>query len=114
MTLWPCALRSLRRALHVHLGAARLRVVAVAPRQDEDAQRAAAVPDRLDAHPCPFHGSWQGSPTGSVMVLGWAAEHDRTCPLAPCEICSGPTGPWHLRYGGRVDRCRVCGHVGAP
>ena len=32
-------------------------------------------------------------------------------PLGPCEICSGPTATWHLRHGGRVDRCRVCGHV---
>lgn len=32
-------------------------------------------------------------------------------PFGPCEICSGTTVPWHLKHGGHVDRCRVCGHV---
>ena len=32
-------------------------------------------------------------------------------PALACEICAGPTAPWHLLHGGRLDRCRVCGHV---
>ena len=32
-------------------------------------------------------------------------------PPPQCEICGGETGPWHLLHGGRLDRCRHCGHV---
>ena len=28
-----------------------------------------------------------------------------------CEICGGDTGRWHLSRGGRLDRCRHCGHL---
>ncbi len=98
----------LRRALHVHLGATRLRVIAVAPRQDEDAQRPATAA-RL-VHPAPIMGL-----TGISYRLGYGTRMGSRArpdlPAPPCEICSGPTAPWHLRRGGQVERCRVCGHV---